>query len=90
MILDTQVHCGLSMVSLWWCDGSVELLFLPHGRVEQLQPLEQKVVSKMILKIIIYPIGLGLGDEPVYVGYIVTFGWILVIYFLAIAFFRTE
>ena len=36
------------------------------------------------------PPGLGLGDEPVFVGFIDVVAWIIVIYFLAIVFFRTE
>ncbi|XP_065914567.1 ABC transporter G family member 20-like [Dysidea avara] len=34
--------------------------------------------------------GLGLGDEPVYTGFLVALGWAIVIYFVAIAFFRSE
>ena len=35
-------------------------------------------------------VGLGLGDEPVYIGFITVLAWLLVIYLVSIAFFRTE
>ena len=35
-------------------------------------------------------VGLGLGDEPVYIGFITAIAWLLVVYLASIAFFRTE
>ena len=35
-------------------------------------------------------VGLGLGDEVVYVGFITALSWLVVFYITSIAFFRTD
>ena len=44
----------------------------------------------MLCLLFITCVGLGLDDEPVYLGFIFAIGWLIVFFLATVAFFKTE